>query len=140
MSKLRECRTCGKKKQATSFVGPTSRVCNQCKRKTRRKNSHVAHVKKQYAIDGVIYALLMEAQGGVCAICLGKRKNRLDVDHDHKMAQAVGVRDSIRGLLCPRCNRRLLVAALNDPAVLRRAALYLEQPPARAIIREHLAI
>lgn len=137
----RVCRTCGKKKQTASFVGPTSRVCNQCKKKTKRKNAHVTHMRKTYEIDGNVYALLLEGQNGVCAICLGKRVKKLDVDHDHKAARETGsVRDSIRGLLCPRCNRRLLVAALNNPEILRRAALYLESPPARTIIRDHFAI
>ena len=45
---------------------------------------------------------MLEAQGGVCAICRKPRpENRtLHVDHDHKTGR-------IRGLLCFRCNNAL---------------------------------
>lgn len=56
--------------------------------------------------DGVVYGLtsgqrqsLLDAQGGVCAVCSGVNAsgNRLAVDHDH-------VTGAIRGLLCHNCN------------------------------------
>jgi hypothetical protein len=67
------------------------------------------------------YALLLNVQDGRCAICNGRpRKNMLAIDHDHKTGE-------IRGLLCSRCNHRLLGSANDSPARLRRAADYLEQ-------------
>lgn len=65
------------------------------------------------------YAARLEAQAGVCPICLMPPKSRrLDIDHDHKTGE-------IRGLLTHRCNRGLQMFG-DDPARLRRAAAYLE--------------
>jgi hypothetical protein len=48
------------------------------------------------------YDELLEAQGGVCAICGRPPKNRrLAVDHNHKTGK-------IRGLLCWVCNLKVL--------------------------------
>jgi len=67
------------------------------------------------------YDFLLGCQGGVCAICSGRpRKYALAVDHDHKTGE-------IRGLLCSRCNHKLLGSANDDPARLRKAADYLEE-------------
>jgi hypothetical protein len=73
---------------------------------------------------------LWVAQGERCAICLQAKIHRwarggkvgtytFAVDHDHK----TGV---IRGLICRGCNS-LLGTAGDDPALLRRAAEYLER-------------
>lgn len=44
------------------------------------------------------YEKLLRAQNGVCAGCLRPpKKNRLNLDHDHKTRR-------VRGLLCFRCN------------------------------------
>lgn len=84
---------------------------------------------RHYGITYAQYQQLLERQGGVCAICLrpqdpsGKTK-RLAVDHDHKTRK-------IRGLLHSwSCNRRLL-GNYSDPNLFRRAANYLENPPAK---------
>jgi Recombination endonuclease VII len=73
---------------------------------------------------------ILEFQGGVCAIS-GKppKKQPLSCDHDHKNGK-------IRGMISTRINRGL--AYFNDdPALLRRAADYLENPTApRALGRE----
>lgn len=71
-----------------------------------------------------LYDVLLEFQGGGCAICgkpPGKRK--LDMDHDHKTME-------VRGLLCTTCNRRL-TGRVTIPW-LRDAARYLERPPLQA--------
>jgi hypothetical protein len=73
------------------------------------------------------YDKLLEAQGGVCAICGGSRRGNLDVDHDHTTG-------AVRGLLCAADNRKVLKYARNDPERLRRAAAYLEDPPAPRFI------
>ena len=53
---------------------------------------------RKYGLSVEQYDRILEAQGGVCAICLkAPKKQRLNVDHDHK----TGV---VRGLLCFRCN------------------------------------
>ena len=64
------------------------------------------------------YEAMLAAQEGLCAICRRAPKNRsLEVDHDHKTGQ-------VRGLLCYRCNHRLLCHGVTEE-ILRRAADYL---------------
>jgi len=80
---------------------------------------------------------------GKCAICCGYRKGSYDVDHDHRLEKrfiAEGYdplkarRESIRGLLCKRCNRRLLPASLDRPDILEQAIEYLTNPPAEMVL------
>lgn len=91
-----------------------------------------------YKITPAQYRLMYVAQLGRCAICRSARgihpddpkalgSQRLGVDHNH----ATGM---VRGLLCTRgdkaCNR--IIGWLDHPA-LKRAAEYLEKPPARVL-------
>jgi hypothetical protein len=92
----------------------------------RKSAGRRSHVSRTYGLSAADHAALLEYQGGVCAICGGKRKV-LDVDHDHSKEG----REAVRGLLCARCNRRLLPACLNDHGILSRAIHYLIRPPAR---------
>lgn len=75
----------------------------------------------KYGLTVAEWEAMLEAQGGVCAICgepeTAKNRTVLAVDHDHATGRA-------RGLLCHRCNR-LLGHAGDDPEILRRAADYL---------------
>lgn len=85
---------------------------------------------RQHGITLEQYERLFDAQNGLCAICQRpevrvdmktNRPYRLAVDHCHNG-------NVIRGLLCSPCN--LSLGALDDsPALLRRAAEYLENPP-----------
>jgi hypothetical protein len=73
-----------------------------------------------YGMSRDEYDARLAAQGGRCAICRNApRKRRLAVDHNHKTGE-------IRGLLCTRCNQKLLGSGNDDPALLRRAADYLD--------------
>ena len=56
--------------------------------------------KRGLAVGG--YWVLFRSQGGKCAICHSKpkEKSKLFIDHDH----ASGL---VRGLLCPACNKGL---------------------------------
>ena len=71
------------------------------------------------------YAVRLEKQGGVCAICGGHETSRqqkravkfLSVDHDHKSGK-------IRGLLCTRCNT-VLGMAKDSADTLLAAVRYL---------------
>lgn len=84
--------------------------CKLCESKRRRKNyisekQHQINLKNFYHITKELYDEMLEAQGGVCAICgqpetstyRGKIRT-MSVDHDH----ATG---AIRALLCGDCNR-----------------------------------
>jgi hypothetical protein len=71
---------------------------------------------------------LWSTQNGGCAIC-GLRNRKLYVDHHHVMGDAGLLRGSTRGLLCFICNTGLQ-GLRENPVVLRKAADYLENPPA----------
>lgn len=88
------------------------------------------------------WEMMLDAQNGTCAICDGTRPT-YDVDHSHAVERelkAAGISDltatrmSVRGLICKRCNRRLLPASLDNPDILRSAINYLVDPPAHKIL------
>jgi hypothetical protein len=83
---------------------------------------------KNYGITYDDYVNLLEKQNGVCSICTRKEETRnpktgeprnLAVDHCHAKGR-------VRSLLCSKCNTGLGLFR-DDPALLRAAALYLEQ-------------
>ena len=79
------------------------------------------HRIKKYGIDERAFYLLLEKQGGRCAICgtcdPGGPFGVFCVDHCHKTG-------AIRGILCSRCN--VAIAALGDSLEgLQRAVDYL---------------
>lgn len=80
---------------------------------------------KKYGLTLEQYDALLEAQGGVCAVCLEDRRDRmgrrLHVDHDHETGR-------VRGLLCMRCNNAIGQAG-ESAATLRALADYLEGSP-----------
>lgn len=65
-------------------------------RAPRRRTAHgITPAERDY---------LAALQGGLCAVCQ-RPGQRLQLDHDHRIAPGrIGTRESIRGLLCPRCN------------------------------------
>lgn len=128
----RTCTKCGKNRSVTDSRGravfsPRGKICIHCRNQTSRATAKNQRLQATYNITLEEYNALFAAQEGRCAICLGKRREALSVDHCHKTNQ-------VRGLLCRRCNGRLLTAALDKPDVLRRAADYLESPPSEKTI------
>lgn len=92
-------------------------------------------MEETYGITTEDYNALLEAQGGRCAMCGGKRSYNLDVDHDHALEKAgLPLRETIRGLLCKQCNRRILRSVRDDIGLLEAAIAYLRNPPARAVL------
>lgn len=88
------------------------------------------YLRKTYGFGQADYERLLEAQGGRCAICRSKpRTQNLRVDHNH----ATG---SVDGLLCDRCNHKLLGGAKDSLEILEAAVQYMLNPPARGIIPE----
>jgi hypothetical protein len=75
------------------------------------------HLSKRYGISADEADLMLEAQGGLCAIC--RTEPAQHVDHDH----ATG---AVRALLCFNCNGGL-GQFKDDPEVLRAAADYVER-------------
>jgi hypothetical protein len=85
-------------------------------------------VQKTYSLGPGQYDQLYEFQGGKCWLCqraTGARK-RLAVDHNHETGE-------VRGLLCGPCNK-LIGWYRDSPETFERAAAYLRQPPARAVL------
>lgn len=136
------CRRCGVRKDLTEFnrhkgtVDERTTACKPCmvvaNKKARKADperwavySWRARIKGLYGINEKAYLDMLATQSGGCAIC-GRvtasetgRQKRLHVDHCH-------LTKKLRGLLCNFCNRGLALF-LDNPARLRRAALYLEE-------------
>lgn len=137
-------RTCKKctKNRALRFFTPKGYTCATCRKATTRKQSKRTHLQQVYGITLEEYETLMERQTRKCAICFGTRTG-YDVDHDHKLERQLiaeghenleARRMSVRGLLCRRCNRRLLPSCLDTPAILEQAIEYLNHPPAEEVL------
>jgi hypothetical protein len=124
------CARCQEYKPMTSFPARGgTKAATYCKPCQRFYNSE-RRLKLTFGITWDEYDLLLSCQDGRCAICGGKpRKYLFAVDHDHKTGE-------IRGLLCSRCNHKLLGSANDDPARLRKAADYLEQFAPREVFGE----
>jgi hypothetical protein len=115
----------GKKKYAENreallALGKEYRAKNKTSIEERRLKDRLACL----GIDYEEYNLILELQGGVCAICGSQsaskyKKIRLYIDHCHKTGL-------VRGLLCRHCNS--VLGFMNDnPELLRKAADYLEE-------------
>lgn len=135
MTKLvyRVCSTCEKRRQEKFFVGVKGHVCATCRRATSRNSARRKHLKDTYDITLEEYDAILAAQSNCCAACHGERPYNLAVDHDHVIAALWGIRASIRGLLCKRCNKTLRDVRDSD-TLLRQLAAYLVQPPARKVL------
>ncbi|MBD0689667.1 endonuclease domain-containing protein [Streptomyces sp. CBMA123] len=124
---FRRCSRC-ERNRAERFFAPRGRVCSTCRKQAGRKAAHESRVQRTYGLQAGEYDVLFAAQDGRCAICLERRSQNLSVDHDHNSG-------AVRGLLCRRCNNQLLGKGARDRAhVLRRAADYLDAPPAQALL------
>lgn len=134
-SRRRVCVRCGKSRTPNFYVSARGRVCTMCQKTHKTARNRDARLRMVYGISIDEYDELFELQGKACAICKGTRRKNLDVDHDHKVEKETGeTRPSVRGLLCKRCNRKLLPACVDNPDILRAAIDYLENPPARGIL------
>ncbi len=132
--KLKKCVRCNRGRAEKFYSSPRARVCSTCRKAKVAHTSKDARLTRTYQISMADFQRLLDYQDGVCAICLGKRAV-LSVDHDHaKVKAGFSLRESVRGLCCRLCNGRLLTAARDDPVILRRAALYLEDPPAQRVL------
>ena len=71
---------------------------------------------------------LLDAQGGLCAIC-DRPLVRPFIDHDHRCCPGTyWCEKCVRGALCRDCNSG--IGLLQDsPTILERARVYLEKGP-----------
>ncbi len=89
-----------------------------------KKDHRIQHLLRRHGLTQAEYDQMLAAQGGVFAICSGKNLNKqhrgvLCVDHSHETKKR-------RGLLCDLCNVGI-GRFKDDPALLRKAAEYLEK-------------
>ena len=105
-----------------------SRKCNPAYAKKFDKATRARrhNLKANYGLTTEEYDVMLENQGGVCAICgskprdiLESRHARLHVDHDHETGK-------VRELLCSSCNRALGWFR-EDKFILRNAINYLSK-------------
>ena len=74
-------------------------------------------LRRRYGITAAEFDAMVEAQGGLCALCRQRKPEH--VDHDH-------VTGKVRGVLCSCCNQGL-GNFRDDVAALRVAIDYLER-------------
>lgn len=135
-SHLNYCRDCMRIRQREyrkQHPPQPSAVCSRCgKQRGPEDGKHLSyclacwrayHRARQYGITAEQFDAMLEAQGGVCAICQsnglnGRTGRTLHVDHDHGTGRN-------RDLLCDNCNLGI-GNFRDDPALLRTAADYLE--------------
>ena len=87
-------------------------------REHRRMIVRRCNLRRNYGIEVEEYDEMLEAQGGVCAICGGEaHREFFDVDHCHETGR-------VRGLLCASCNMGL-GKFRDDPKILQNAIDYL---------------
>jgi hypothetical protein len=87
-------------------------------RQRRLDKMREIHLRNKFGLTPGEYDAILEAQGGMCALCesLPTPRISLHVDHDDGTGE-------VRGLLCMRCNNALGLFR-EDPDLLRRAARY----------------
>lgn len=116
MSSKRKCCYCNRYKERHLYHADQWKlvnkapICKSCRKKHSEsyRKSRDTYYQKTYNISLDEYDEMLRLQGGVCAICRKKPgKRRLAVDHDHLVANVEGVRLSVRGLLCHKCNEYL---------------------------------
>ncbi|MHC4733443.1 MAG: endonuclease VII domain-containing protein [Planctomycetota bacterium] len=106
-----------------------TRRCKACARAYAREYEHrrrgryrLRQGQGRIEISPAEYDRLLQAQGGVCAICgrvSGDDGRRLAIDHDHTTEQA-------RGLLCLQCN--VAIGMFQDsPDLCVQAGVYLRK-------------
>ncbi|MGY1591008.1 endonuclease VII domain-containing protein [Geodermatophilus sp. SYSU D00708] len=124
----RWCPDCDSVKPLEDFpTTPTSRTgrhtyCKPCHSARGRASvakvggSRTYHLKRRYGISAEDADAMLEAQGGLCALC--RAAPAAHVDHDHETG-------AVRALLCFNCNGGL-GQFRDDPYLLRVAAFYVE--------------
>ena len=100
---------------------------SSAKKKASPPKNKEARRKTLYNLLPGEYDKILAYQGGVCPITLTLPK-RTAIDHDHKTGL-------VRGVIDWRINRALAYFS-DDPELLRRAADYLDHPPATDALRE----
>lgn len=125
---LRECGLC--KKTLSQFLDfhPKRSACKICERGhadlTKAERARDRSLRKKYGLNLESFKAILQAQGGVCAICKRIPQEPV-VDHSH-------ITGRVRGILCHACN--IGIGNLQDsPAILESAQAYLREEPRGAL-------
>ena len=89
---------------------------------SKRELAKDRRLRKKYGLTLEQWKIMLWKQQGRCKICersFMEKRRRAQTDHDHKTGR-------VRGLLCFRCNHRLLGKGLEISWLHRSAAAYLE--------------
>jgi hypothetical protein len=134
--KGRPCRRCGRPLTKGRLLA-NKFFCHPCELANRREakeRSHERYVGQEYGLEPGDYGLILEAQGGRCAV-KGCRANGttklLAVEHDHKLGNT---REAVRGLVCGMHNEWIGRAG-DDPEVFESIAEFLRNPPAHKVLK-----
>ena len=82
-------------------------------------SKRASHLRRWFGITEEQYYCMLTEQEQRCAICRGKDKRALAVDHCHTTGK-------IRGLLCSKCNTGLGLFR-DNPCLLEQAVDYLRR-------------
>lgn len=88
----RVCKVCGSLTRPATKPGPRCVTHHREFVKAQRVKAHAKRVEQVYGLGPGEYDLLLQSQGGVCALC-GKPfgRKRGAVDHDHKSGRVRGI-------------------------------------------------
>jgi Recombination endonuclease VII len=135
------CPDCATVKPLTDFVrnasqpsgfAPYCKPCHNARGKAAKDKiggSRTYHLKRRYGISAEDADAMLEAQGGLCAIC--RAAPAAHVDHDH-------VTGAVRALLCFNCNGGL-GQFKDNPEFLHAAAYYVSLHRARQQVAAEMA-
>lgn len=115
------CEMCG---ETSINPRPTSSVGWQCGTAYADRQRRY-HLQRHFNLTSEQYDEMLQAQGGGCSLC-GRCDRRMHIDHDHSCCpRSKSCGKCVRSILCADCNTGL-GQFKDDPALLRRAAAYLE--------------
>lgn len=125
---MAECGVCAEIKLRHLDFQERQAICRDCRHPkahlSKSERARDAMYRRTYGIGIDEYHLMVEQQGGACAICLQKSE-RLAVDHDHTTGE-------VRGLLCVNCNIGL--GNMRDSVeALENAIRYLSRSPEKPL-------
>ncbi|MFG2230301.1 endonuclease VII domain-containing protein [Streptomyces sp. NPDC048723] len=112
------CLGCGEAKPHSEWHRNSSAsdgLATRCKA-CRAVDGRAGHLKRSYGMTEADRDEMIDAQGGLCCICL--KRPAVHVDHCHKTGR-------VRGVLCFNCNTAIGKLG-DDPDAARRVVSYLE--------------
>ena len=150
---MKVCRTCGLYAPLSEFYANshssdgTTNQCKPCARAARRQYGAehpdritIANMKCVSGCTPELYAAMLAAQEGGCAVCgttAPGGRGRFHVDHDHTCCPgAKSCGKCIRGLLCNNCNVGL-GHFRDDPSIMVAGIAYLNSPRPQSLIDQH---